>query len=215
MSEAEEDVTTSEEPTGLALNPLSTRKLGVMLLVAGVLGFFAAFDLSVERVRLLLDPSYTPTCSINPVLSCGSVMVTEQARLFGFPNPFIGIAAFAVLLVLGSLMVSRVRPPRWMMVGLQVGVSLGIVFIGWLVYQSVYVIGALCPYCMVVWSVMIPTFALVTADNLDRGVIPVPKVLKGVAGALADYRLLVACALGLVVMLAVLTRFWYYWSTLL
>lgn len=206
---------TEEAQNGLALVPVTTRRLGAVLSVAGVLGFLAAFDLSVERVRLLLDPSYTPSCSINPVLSCGSVMVTEQARVFGFPNPFIGIAAFAVLLVIGLLLLSSVRPPRWMMAGLQVGTTLGMVFVGWLVYQSVYQIGALCPYCMVVWTVVIPSFVFVTADNLDRGVLPVPRALRSVAGAVADYRVVVVGVLYLAVVLMVLTRFWYYWSTLL
>ena len=53
----------------------------------------ASLTLTVEKIELLIDPSYVPSCSINPVLSCGSVMVTHQASVFGFPNPLIGIVA--------------------------------------------------------------------------------------------------------------------------
>jgi hypothetical protein len=41
-----------------------------------------------------------------------------------------------------------------------------VVFVHWLIFQSAFVIGALCPYCMVVWAVTIPTFFYVTVHNL-------------------------------------------------
>ncbi|WZH51325.1 MAG: vitamin K epoxide reductase family protein [Nocardioides alkalitolerans] len=69
------------------------RRIGWLLLVAGVVGAVAAVTLLLERIQLLQDPSYIPSCSLNPVLSCGSVMTKEQARVFGFPNPVIGVAA--------------------------------------------------------------------------------------------------------------------------
>jgi hypothetical protein len=33
---------------------------------------------TIEKVNMLTDPSYRPSCSINPVLACGSVMATAQ-----------------------------------------------------------------------------------------------------------------------------------------
>ena len=39
---------------------------------------------------MLTDPSYRPSCSINPVLACGSVMATAQEHAFGFANPIMG-----------------------------------------------------------------------------------------------------------------------------
>ena len=44
--------------------------------------------------------------------------------------------------------------------------TFGVVFVHWLIFQSLYVIGALCPYCMVVWAVTIPIFWYVTLHNL-------------------------------------------------
>ncbi|MEH3068908.1 MAG: hypothetical protein PGN15_13025 [Aeromicrobium erythreum] len=46
------------------------------------------------------------------------------------------------------------------------GVLFGIGFVTWLQYQSIYDIGKLCPWCMVVWTFMIPLFVVVTARNL-------------------------------------------------
>lgn len=190
------------------------RSLGWLLAGGGVIGFLAAFVLTVERFRLAEDPSYVPSCSLNPVLSCGSVMAEPQAALFGFPNPMLGIAAFAVATTLGLLVLSRTPLPRWIWVGLQVGLTAGTVLVVWLISQSLYSIGALCPYCMVVWAVVIPMFVSVTATNLERGVIPVPAGARGAVVALSDYKVLVV-ALALLVIIALIgVRFWAYWSSL-
>jgi len=59
--------------------------IGWVLAIGGGGGFGAAFLLLVEKIAFLEDPAYVPSCSINPVLSCGSVMNTPQAAVFGFP----------------------------------------------------------------------------------------------------------------------------------
>jgi len=133
-------------PAGGSVRPLSAW----WVLIAGVIGFAASATLTIEKIEMLKNPGYVPTCSINPVLSCGSVMVTHQASIFGFPNPLMGIAGFAVVIVTGVLAVTRVRLPQWYWVGMLIGTVLAAVFVHWLIYQTLYVIGALCPYCMVV-----------------------------------------------------------------
>ena len=138
------------------------------VLIAGVAGLVAALTLTVEKVTMLSNPSYVPSCSINPVLSCGSVMVTPQASAFGFPNPLIGIVGFTVVVVTGVLAVGRTGLPRWYWLGLAGGTTLlGVVFVHWLIFQSLYRIGALCPYCMVVWAVTIPLLVVVSSIALQ------------------------------------------------
>ena len=72
-------------------------------------------------------------------------MVTAQASVFGFPNSMIGMVAFTVVLVTGVLALARVTLPRWYWAGLAVGTVLGTAFVHWLIFQSLYRIGALCP----------------------------------------------------------------------
>ncbi|MEZ0492227.1 vitamin K epoxide reductase family protein [Kineococcus sp. TBRC 1896] len=199
----------------LSALPVSPRTRGLLLTIGGVLGFVAAFTLTIERIRLLQDPSYVPSCSLNPIISCGSVMQTEQARLFGFPNPLIGIAAFAISTFLGVLVLSRVALPRWVERGYLLGITLGTVFVGWLISQSLYSIHALCPYCMVVWAVVVPTFWTHVADALDRGLLPVPAAARGAARVVVDYRALIVVLSFAAVLVMVATKFWSYWSTLL
>ena len=93
------------------------RASAVWILVAGVVGLAAALTLTVEKIEILINPAYVPSCSINPVLSCGSVMITPQASAFGFPNPLIGIVAFSVVVVTGVLALANVRLPRWFWIG--------------------------------------------------------------------------------------------------
>jgi uncharacterized membrane protein len=140
-----------------------------LMVIAGAIGLLAAVELIVEKVAVLADDTYTPNCDINPVLSCGSVINTEQAAVFGFPNPIMGIVGFTIVITLGVLVVAKVDLPRWIWLGLNIGALAGFGFVIWLMVQSLYFIGALCPWCMVVWSMMIPLFWQITAANLAAG----------------------------------------------
>jgi uncharacterized membrane protein len=181
----------------------------VWVLIAGVLGLAAALTLTIEKIEILINPNYVPSCSINPVLSCGSVMVTPQASAFGFPNPLIGIVSFTVVVVTGVLAVAKVRLPRWYWAGLAVGTLLGVAFIHWLIFQSLYRIGALCPYCMVVWAVTIPLLVVVASIALQ------PRLENGVARFVYQWRWSLVTLWFTALILMILMRFWNYWSTLI
>lgn len=97
--------------------------------------------LQVEKIQLIKNPDYVPSCSINPVLSCGSVMTTPQAEAFSLPNPLIGIAGFAAIAMVGAALLAGAVLRRWFWIGVQVAVTFGVVFVHWLIFQSLYVIG--------------------------------------------------------------------------
>ena len=185
------------------------RASALWVLIAGVLGLTAAVTLTIEKIEILINPDYVPSCSINPVLSCGSVMITPQASEFGFPNPLIGIVSFTVVVVTGVLAIARVRLPRWYWGGLAVGTLLGVAFIHWLIFQSLYRIGALCPYCMVVWAITIPLFVVVAVIALQ------PQLGNGVARFVHQWRWSLVTIWFTALILMILLRFWNYWSTLM
>lgn len=190
--------------------------IGVLLVVFGTIGFLAAGDLSIEKVQLLKDPDYEPTCNISPILSCGSVMNTPQAEAFGFPNPFIGVASFAVVLTVGMGILAGAKYKRWFWLGLQAGTIFGVIFVHWLMYQSFYNIGALCPYCIVVWFVTIPTFLYVTLYNLRTGNIKFRQAwAKSTANLMARNHGNVLLVWYAMIILLILHKFWYYWKTLI
>jgi uncharacterized membrane protein len=190
-------------------SPLVRTPSAVWVLIAGVVGLVAAATLTIEKIKLLENPAYVPSCSINPVLSCGSVMVTPQAAAFGFPNPLIGIAAFSIVVVTGVLVVGKVALPQWYWAGLAAGTLLGVVFIHWLIFESLYVIGALCPYCMVVWSVTIPLLVVVSSLALR------PLAGNAFVRVLYQWRWSLVVLWFTTLILLILVRFWNYWSTLI
>jgi uncharacterized membrane protein len=155
--------------TELANQSRSYRQTAWTLVVSGLIGLVAAIELIIQKISVLSDPDFVPNCDINPVLSCGSVINTEQASLFGFPNPVLGVIGFTIVIMFGALLFAGVQLPRLMWLGLNIGALAGMIFVIWLVSQSLYVIGALCPWCMVVWAVTIPIFWQVTTDNLASG----------------------------------------------
>jgi len=73
------------------------------LTVGGARGLIASFELIVGKFALLADPDSVLSCNINPVVSCGSVILTEQGSAFGFANPILGLVGFSVIITLGVL----------------------------------------------------------------------------------------------------------------
>jgi uncharacterized membrane protein len=180
------------------------------VLIAGVIGLIASMTLTVEKIEILRNPSYVPSCNINPIVSCGSVMVTPQASILGFPNPLLGIVGFTVVVVTGVLAVAKVSLPQWYWVGLTAGILVGAAFVHWLIFQSLYRIGALCPYCMVVWAVTI-TLLVVVSSIAFRPVLE----SRAVAQVLFQWRWSITALWFTAVFLLIMVRFWNYWSTLL
>src|SRR3954462_6085000 len=193
----------AEPATGEARRGVEVRTpSAVWVLIAGAVGLAAALTLTVEKIEILINPDYVPSCSINPVLSCGSVMITPQASAFGFPNPLIGIVSFTIVVVTGVLAVTRVRLPRWYWVGLTGGTLLGAAFIHWLIFQSLYRIGALCPYCMGVWAVTIPLLVVVASTARQ------PLQSNPVARVLYTWRWSLVALWFTALILMILMRFW-------
>lgn len=196
-------------------NLASSRSLAWLLVILGVIGFIASFVITIEKIALIKDPTHHVPCNISPLISCTSVMKTPQAEVFGFPNPLIGIAGFAIVVTVGMALLARANFKRWFWLGLQGGTIFGVAFIHWLFYQSVYVIGALCPYCMVVWAVTIPIFLYTTRYNFSQDYIKTPNLLKGLVTLLHRYHASLLLLWYLAILGAITVHFWYYWSTLL
>lgn len=186
----------------------SYRQTAWILVVCGLIGLVAAIELIIQKISVLSDPDFVPNCDINPVLSCGSVINTEQASLFGFPNPVLGVIGFTVVIMFGALLFAGLELPRSMWLGLNIGALAGMAFVVWLVIQSLYVIGALCPWCMVVWAITIPIFWQVTTDNLASGRLNLGKSLSEVIVAL---KWILVAASYLIIMALIFIRWQDFW----
>jgi uncharacterized membrane protein len=136
--------------------PFGARTMGLLLVVLGGIGFAASFALAWEKYLAFVEPERTASCSINLFVTCSAAMDSWQGALLGFPNPYLGVAAFPVVITTGVMLLLGTRLPRWYWTSLLVGTVLGQALIFFLMYTSFHVIVALCPYCMVVWTIMWP-----------------------------------------------------------
>ncbi|MEU3214425.1 vitamin K epoxide reductase family protein [Nocardiopsis alba] len=202
---------TSTGPDGAIIG----RVLPWLLALGGAVGLVAATALLVEKLKVLADPDHVPACSIDPVLSCGTVMTTPQAEAFGIPNPILGIIGFSVVVTVGVVLLAGARPPRWFWLGLQAGTLFGAVFVHWLIFQSLYRIGALCPYCMVVWAVTVPIFWYTTLHNVREGRLPSTPGVRRITDVLVRYHSTVLCLWAAALTVAIAQAFWTYWTTLI
>jgi uncharacterized membrane protein len=137
-------------------SPLGARTMGLLLVVLGGIGFIASFALAWEKYLGFVEPERTASCSINLFVTCTAAMDSWEGALLGFPNPYIGVAAFPVVITTGVMLLLGTRLPRWYWLSLLVGTVLGQALVFFLMYTSFHVIVALCPYCMVVWTIMWP-----------------------------------------------------------
>jgi uncharacterized membrane protein len=191
------------------------RALAVLFIVAGALGLAGSFILTLEEIEFLKNPNYQPSCNINPVISCGTVMRSGQAELFGVSNPIFGLVAFAAVVTIGVAMLAGATYRRWLWLGVWGGALCGVGFVHYLINEALYDIGALCPYCTVVWVATIALFWYTTVHNLKRDVIPVPAGWRPAVREIARYHWVIPVTWYLVIALMVLNRFWSYWRTLL
>lgn len=183
-----------------------------ILVIGGFIGLICAFIIAFDEIKLLQNHNFKPNCDLNPIISCGSVMQSAQAHVFGFPNPFIGLMAFPVVIASGMALFAGAKLKRWYWLGLELGTILGLCFVHWLFFQSVYNINALCPYCMGVWTVTITTFWYVTLYNIQAKNI----VLRGLAQQIGFFarrhHLDILVLWLLLITTLILKHFWYYYG---
>ena len=185
----------------------------VFMAASSALGMIASAILSIEKTRLLENPAVELLCDINPVYSCRSVALSEQASVFGFSNELIGIAYFAGMLALALGMIAGATYKKWlhMLAWLGLGASMAIVV--WFLYQSVYVINALCIYCSIVWIATWTLFVGYSRWLINANLIPIPKKARIVRTIVNDYPVALWFIGVAIAATLILSHFWYFYNS--
>ncbi|WP_348272755.1 vitamin K epoxide reductase family protein [Rathayibacter sp. VKM Ac-2760] len=155
----------------------------VLLVVLGVIGWIAAFALTLDKFASLSPGSEALGCDFSLLVQCSANLKSAQGAIFGFPNPLIGVAAWIAPIVVGAGLLAGARFDRWFWALFNLGFVFALGFVGWLIATSIFALGTLCPWCMLTWAVVIPGFWLVTLRNLREGVFPVPSGVSRFAAA--------------------------------
>lgn len=189
----------------------------IILLVGGLIGIFCAGILTTEKIQLIEHPHSQLSCDLNPIIACGSVINTKQAAAFGFPNPMLGLVGFAAVATVGGAILAGAAFKRWFWLAFQAGVTFAVGFVTWLQFETIFRIKALCPYCMLTWTVTIPIFIYTTMYNLRENNIVVSKnsKLKPIANFIERHHLDILIAWYLIIIAVILQHFWYYWKTII
>jgi len=180
----------------------SRRFLYGEMLVGALISLVAAFVLSVDAVLLAADPGSALSCDINSVVSCGTVGVAWQSSVFGIPNSFLGLIAEPVVITVAVAGLAGVRFPRWFMIAAQTVYLLGVIFAYWLFWQSMFVIGALCPWCLTVTVATTLVFASMLHLNILEDNLMWPRRLQAWALSFARSGALSILTLAWLVLLA-------------
>ncbi len=204
---------TMENKTPTLLETAQLKAFGWILLALSTVAWLASWTLVLERLELYKDPTHIPSCDFGLFLSCSTIMKTPEAALFGFPNPFLGIVGFAITGTIGLLFILLSKQvtniiPRWFFVALQVGFTAVIALIGFFWYTSVIKVMFLCPWCMVVWSMVIPLFLYTTAWNASNGVLGAK--LQGFGKFLREWNWVAVIAVYALVVGSILFKFGEY-----
>lgn len=143
---------------------------GLFLVITGAVGLLASLALSIEKIEKMQNPSTGLSCDFSVLVQCSANLDSPQGAVFGFPNPYLGLIGFSLVLCVGVAVWAAPALARWFWALFNIGITGAVVFVLWLISQSIYVLGTLCPWCLVVWTVTIPLFLFVTGRNLRRGV---------------------------------------------
>ena len=142
----------------------------ITLIVTGVVGWWAAFSLTLDKIAVLKHPDAVLDCNVSVLVQCGKNLGSWQGSVLGFPNPIIGLAAWIAPIIVGVSLLAGARFARWYWMLFNLGVAGAMAFVIWLMSQSIFVLGTLCPWCMLTWSMVIPLFFTVTVRNATEGV---------------------------------------------
>lgn len=178
--------------------------LAIWLVIAGVIGWIAAFALTVEKFHALADPDAGPaSCDFSIIVQCTANLDSWQGSVFGFPNPILGLTGWVAPIVVGVAVLAGARFARWFWWLFAAGVTFAFGFVLWLISQSIYSLSTLCPWCMVTWLVTIPTFYAVIVHLLRSGAVSDSPRVRATGAALAPWVVLMAfVTYGIVLLLA-------------
>ncbi|NCD19445.1 MAG: vitamin K epoxide reductase family protein [Actinobacteria bacterium] len=213
LEEQELEKLDKARPTRLQRAGGAPRPFSWLLVAAGLVGMWASVELVRAELTWREDPLAALGCDINPVIGCSTFLGTPQGSLLlDIPNAVLGVGAFGALIGVGLVFAAGGRVRRWMWWLLSGVVLGGLAFVVWLAYQSMAVIGSLCPYCVVTWLVVILVGVHLLARAAQAGHLPVTERL---ARTLVTERwLIVGGAYAVLLVLAVVV-FWDKWKLVL
>ena len=137
--------------------------MAVWLIIAGVdrlVGGVLAHDGAAAPARR--TPTRSPRATSARWCSARRTSSPGRAACSASRTRSSGSPAGSRPIVVGVAILAGARFARWFWWLFELGMTFAFVFVIWLIGQSIFVLGTLCPWCMVTWVVTIPTYYVVT-----------------------------------------------------
>jgi uncharacterized membrane protein len=116
------------------------KNLSKIMLILGTIGSIDAVYLTLEAV----NPNVPLFCPAASILNCTLVTSSAFSRFFGIPVAVLGLLWFVAIIGLyllpGHSEVSALLVPLWV---------IGMIFVVYLVFVELFVIGSICAYCTI------------------------------------------------------------------
>lgn len=154
------------------------RWIFLSMLIGAIFSLTAAFVLTNDAFRLAENPNTQLTCSVNAVINCTTVAKSHYNQLFGFPNSFLGLMMEPVVITVAIAGLAGIKFPKLFMLFAQFGYTLGFIFALWLFGISYFIIGALCPWCMLVTLSTMFVFFAMSRFNIREDNLYLPKKMQ-------------------------------------
>lgn len=140
---------------------LSRRKIvyALILIVGGFAGLLAAYSLTMDAIEIAKDPSASLTCNVNATVQCASNIGSWQGKVFGPPNPILGLMMFPAPIVVGFALLAGARFKAWFWWIFTAGMWFAAIFVFWLAFESIFTIRTLCPWCALTYLAVLPMWS--------------------------------------------------------
>lgn len=114
------------------MNRLQLLALGLGVLGLGVSGYLTAQS---------FNSSIPLSCPSTGIINCTRVTTSTYSHILGVPVALLGALWFTVIITLVYFDLKSALLPFW---------TLGLVFVGYLIFTEVFLIHSICVYCTVV-----------------------------------------------------------------
>lgn len=160
-----------------------------ILIAAGIIGFICSFALSRDAIQFTKNGTLAPSCGLHTFLHCGNIAQFTQASIFGLPDAWLGLIAFAIFTTVGVGMLAGAKFKWWFWAMFEGSMALSFGYTYWLVFATVRHAHVLCSLCLTIGVVITTVFWYLSLYVIREQHLPIPKQLIGTADFARKYHL--------------------------
>ena len=128
-------------------------------LVCVLVGLAASIAAAYVHYQLATAPGYESFCDVNATFSCAQAYQSEYGRLFGVPVSILGAGYFAGLLALLAFGRRLDALASYLLAASVIGLG----FVLYLAWATVFVLGTLCLLCLATYAAVVGLFFIAGA----------------------------------------------------